>query len=307
MATGTTGTAEAQPRKRAYRGRFAPSPTGLLHAGSLATALASYLDARAHSGTWLIRIEDLDAPRAVVGAEHRILTTLARLGLHTDEPVTRQSAHVERFREALQRLAQHQAVYRCSCTRSETGNEAYAGRCRDARIESVDSAWRLRMPSGLHTFSDRIQGAVEFQSLLLGDPVVYRRDGIPAYQLAVVVDDAAQGITDVVRGADLLNNSPWQMHLCQQMQYAVPRYAHIPLIIAPDGAKLAKSVSSMAIESMAPGAALSLALRLLNQPVPQEMAGAGVAEILAWASHHWDIQRLQGLRSIPLQTTGIWG
>jgi glutamyl-Q tRNA(Asp) synthetase len=307
MAIGTIDTAEALAPNLPYRGRFAPSPTGLMHIGSLATALASYLDARLHNGTWLIRIEDLDSARVVQGAEQRILTTLARMGLHADEPVTRQSAHAGRFLEAFSRLSQHQSVYRCRCTRSETGSAPYSGRCRDAHIENVDSAWRLRMPAGHCTFADRVQGSVTFQATQLGDPVIYRRDGIPAYQLAVVVDDAAEGITDVVRGADLLDNTPWQLHLCTELEYLVPRYAHVPLIAAPGGAKLAKSRSSMAIESMPAGAALMQALRLLQQPVPQALDGAGAAEILAWASHHWDIQRLQGLRSIPLQATGIWG
>ncbi|MGC4027768.1 MAG: tRNA glutamyl-Q(34) synthetase GluQRS [Steroidobacteraceae bacterium] len=283
-ATGTTATAEAAGH---YRGRFAPSPTGLLHIGSLAAALASWLDARAHGGAWLVRMEDLDRPRNRPGSAAALLATLDALGLTPDEPVQYQSQRRGGYLQAFTALRERGLLYRCTCSRSETLTP-YPGTCRDAaHPEDRPGAWRLRLPEREWCFSDRFQGPVRFSSRQLGDPVLLRRDGIVAYQLAVVVDDLAQGITDVVRGADLLDSTPWQLALIEMLGAPAPRYAHVPLISDADGRKLAKSRHSLPLDALAPGRELLRALRLLRQHPPPDLATAAPAAILEWAIDHW--------------------
>lgn len=296
-ATGTTATADRPPAS--YRGRFAPSPTGALHQGSLLAALASWLDARAHGGRWLIRMEDLDTPRNVPGAAADILATLARFGLVPDEPVLYQSARGPAYAAALQFLAARGLAYRCRCSRSEVQG-AYDGRCRNLGITDPDSAWRLRLPDDALAFEDRIQGHMEFDAARLGDPVLMRRDGIAAYQLVVVVDDAFQRITDVVRGADLLDSTAWQVALATALGLPVPRYAHVPVLTQPDGSKLAKSRSSRAIADREPPALLVETLGLLGLVVPGELKAAAGSDILRWAVQHWRPQRVAGRRALPL-------
>jgi glutamyl-Q tRNA(Asp) synthetase len=263
-------------------------------------ALASYLDARAHQGAWLIRIEDLDSARQVPGAEAAILETLARLGLESDEPVLRQSTRLAVYQAALQRLFQDGLLYRCICGRSEASGMPYSGRCRDVRVGGASAAYRLRLMVGSVSFADRVQGDVSYDNSLLGDPIVFRKDGIPAYQLAVVVDDAAQAITHVVRGADLLQSTGWQTQIATALGAPTPAYAHIPLVVEPDGSKLAKSQRSLPIEGLAPAQALLEGLSVLNQAPPPELAAARPDEILAWAVSHWDLQRLQGQTTVRL-------
>ncbi|MEO8309205.1 MAG: tRNA glutamyl-Q(34) synthetase GluQRS [Pseudomonadota bacterium] len=295
--TGTTATAESRP----YRGRFAPSPTGRLHRGSLVAALASFLDARAHAGTWLIRIEDLDAARNQPGVDQSILETLASLHMSSDAPVLHQSARLEVYAAALEQLRHADLVYRCTCSRSETGG-ACSGRCRDqaGSTAGVPAAWRLRFAAGdTVTFQDRVLGQLQFVCSELGDPVVYRRDGVPAYQLAVVIDDAAQGITDVVRGADLVDSTAWQIRIAQALGLRIPRYAHIPLVVEPDGSKLSKSRQSLPISGLDPATTLLQSLRLLRQQPPAHLEAAPAA-ILEWAVRHWDLTQLAGLRTVAL-------
>ena len=295
--TGTTATAESA---RPYRGRFAPSPTGRLHRGSLVAALASFLDARSHSGTWLIRIEDLDTARNLHGMEDEILSALELHSLISDEPVIRQSDRVGRYASALAELQHADLVYRCTCSRSETGG-ACSGRCREHGARPGPAAWRLRMNPDDHIgFRDRVLGDLEFRCGDLGDPVVFRRDGVPAYQLAVVVDDAAQGITDVVRGADLVESTPWQIRLAAALRLPAPRYAHIPLVVETDGSKLSKSRQSLPIKRNDPGRTLLESLRLLRQDPPTKLEGVEPPAILDWAIRHWDSSRLAGLRSVAL-------
>jgi glutamyl-Q tRNA(Asp) synthetase len=294
--TGTTATADSRP----YRGRFAPSPTGRLHRGSLVAALASFLDARAQSGTWLVRIEDLDAARNQPGVDQSILDTLASLDMRSDEPVVHQSTRLERYSAALETLRRTDRVYRCTCSRSETGG-ACSGRCRDHGAGGGPAAWRLRFDAGdAVTFHDRVLGDLTYTCSELGDPVVFRRDGVPAYQLAVVVDDAAQGVTDVVRGADLVDSTAWQIRIAAALGLHIPRFAHVPLVVEPDGSKLSKSRQSLPITGLDPTATLLQSLRLLRQQLPSDLQGAVPAAILAWAVRHWDITRLAGLRTVAL-------
>jgi glutamyl-Q tRNA(Asp) synthetase len=249
----------------AYRGRFAPSPTGALHAGSLVAALASWLDARAHGGTWLIRVEDLDPPREVPGAARRILDDLAHLGLVSDEPVVHQSVRGDRYDTALQRLTTLGLIYGCTCSRREIeeaiaarGGHAgvYPGTCRLAAANretaGIDTrALRLRVPAEVIDFDDRAAGHFEQQlERDVGDFVLRRADGLWAYQLAVVVDDAAQGITDVVRGADLLDNTPRQIHLQRVLGLPTPRYLHVPVVTNAAGEKLSKQTGAQPIDAV---------------------------------------------------------
>lgn len=293
-ATGTTATAEST------RGRFAPSPTGLLHKGSLVAAVASWLDSRANHGRWLIRIEDLDQPRTVPGAAASILDTLASFGLVSDEPVLWQSTRGHAYRAALERLQRAGLAYRCRCSRSEVSG-AYSGHCRDLGITEAGTAWRLRLPDREWIkFHDRIQGRCRYRAAALGDPVLFRRDGIAAYQLAVTVDDAFQQITDVVRGADLLESTAWQVAIIEALELPLPAYAHVPLVTGPDGAKLAKSRNSVAVGNVVPEAALAGTLALLNLELPAHLKAATVSDMLHWAVQHWDPERLAGISAVAL-------
>src|SRR5438128_2072886 len=255
-----------------YAGRFAPSPTGPLHLGSLIAALASWLDARAAGGQWLVRIEDLDRPRSVPGAADEILRALEGLGLHWDGEVVYQSRRDALYSAALDKLRAH--TYWCSCTRREIadsslalatdGAHIYPGTCR-SRKAPEGRALRIRTDKEVIRFRDRLQGA---QSQVLerdiGDFVLYRADGLFAYQLAVVVDDKAQGVTDVVRGADLLDSTPRQIHLQRLLGLPTPRYLHVPIAVDAAGEKLAKQTGAGAIAPT--WSTFQKALRFLGQP-----------------------------------------
>lgn len=294
-----------------YRGRFAPSPTGLLHAGSLVAALASWLDARAHSGVWLVRIEDVDLPRCLPGAADQILRQLATCGLVSDEPVLRQSDRGAAYQAALDRLIEKRWAYPCGCTRKdiaqallESGAQrerheelVYPGRCRPANGGLQDRsarAWRLDiaalsadlgLPATLH-WSDRRLGAQQQEvGAQVGDFVLKRADGLWAYQLAVVVDDAEQGITDIVRGQDLADNSARQILLLQALGYPRPRYLHTPLVCGANGEKLSKQNGAAALDLSDPLAALNAAAQRLGMP-PQadNLADALAGWTRAWAN-----------------------
>lgn len=262
---------------RRYRGRFAPSPTGPLHAGSLVAALASWLDARAHDGTWLVRIEDLDSPREAPGAAQEILATLAAFGLQSDEPVVFQSARSDLYRRALARLQAAGCVYACDCSRSRIAADAarcglppgvYPGTCRDRNLpDAVGRALRVRVPEAAIEFFDRACGRyAQRLAQSVGDFVVRRADRLWAYQLAVVVDDAEQGITDVVRGADLLDNTPRQLWLQRRLSLPTPRYLHVPVVTASDGRKLSKQNGAAALDRSDVVGELRRALRHLGLP-----------------------------------------
>lgn len=285
-----------------YRGRFAPSPTGPLHAGSILAALASYLDARANKGRWLVRIEDLDPPRESKEAAASILRTLESLGLHWDESVVYQSQRTTAYEAALAQLDAQSLLYACNCSRQKlSGLSVYPGWCREHHIvRGTATALRCRVSDVTIGFSDRIQGAFAQQLAgEVGDFIVHRRDGLFAYQLAVVVDDASQGITDIVRGIDLLDSTPRQIYLQQRLGYPSPRYAHVPVVVNAEGQKLGKQQYAEAVDAGRPGAVLYRALRQLRQDPERALADATPAEILAWAVAHWDTQKLAGIKQIP--------
>ncbi len=289
------------PAPAGYVGRFAPSPTGSLHIGSLVAALGSYLDARAAGGRWLVRMEDLDRERLVPQADQAILRTLEALGLHWDGAVLYQSERQEHYAAALALLRAQQATFECSCSRRELATGyGYPGTCRNGPKLAGPTATRFRVPEAMLTVPDRIQGLRRFELARLGDVIVRRRDGAFAYQLAVVVDDALQGVTDVVRGADLLDSTPWQIALQQALGLSTPRYAHLPLITEPDGAKLSKSRRSVAIGARNAAAELHRALVLLRQDPPAKLKSASVREILAWGIRHWQLSRLAGIPEVRL-------
>jgi glutamyl-Q tRNA(Asp) synthetase len=281
-----------------YVGRFAPSPTGALHFGSLVAAVASWLDARAARGRWLLRIEDLDAPRAQRGAVDAILRGLDGLGLSWDGPVVYQSLRAAHYEAALHRLQSH--TYWCGCTRSEIadsslglasdGGQIYPGTCRQ-RLPGgkPPRALRVRTLGEPIAFQDRVQGAQQ-QSLgqEVGDFILYRADGQFAYQLAVVVDDAEQGVTDVVRGADLLDSTARQIHLHRLLGYPVPRYLHVPIAVNAAGEKLSKQTGAQPIDLASRNEVIGQALRFLGQP-----ATADLDEAIA----NWDPTRIPRRRA----------
>lgn len=291
-----------------YRGRFAPSPTGALHFGSLIAATASYLEARRAGGEWLVRIEDLDPPRVVPGAADDILGTLEKFGFEWDGPVLYQSTRLDAYQAATEQLLDCAVAYPCSCSRSELqatqtqthGNDElrYPGWCRNGPLApSRAMAVRARVADGITQWHDLIQNACSFDvGNEVGDFIIRRRDGLYAYQLAVVVDDAHQGITAVVRGADLLSSTPRQMILQQRLQLQTPAYAHLPLAIDTDGVKLSKSAGSAAIHNAAAATALWDALDFLRQGPPLDLRRASLATLWDWALHHWHMQPLNGLR-----------
>lgn len=284
-----------------YRGRFAPSPTGLLHAGSLVAALASWLDARAHGGVWLVRIEDIDTPRCVAGAGEAILHQLAACGLQPDEPPAWQSQRGAAYENALQRLLAQGLAYPCGCTRSDIDaywqargvahapdeERVYPGTCRDGLHGKPARAVRLRA-EGVVSWHDRRLGAQQQDvAAAVGDFVLKRADGLWAYQLAVVVDDAAQGITDIVRGQDLADNTARQILLQRALQLPTPRYLHTPLLLAADGRKLSKHNGAMPLalaDDAAALRALQAAAAVLGLPTLQ---AATPAEWLAQAVPAW--------------------
>lgn len=286
----------------AYIGRFAPTPSGFLHFGSLVAALASYLDARSVGGQWLLRMEDLDPPREVAGAQAGILQALDNYGLHWDGEVVYQSLRHEAYEAVIQRLFQQGIAYACSCSRKqlEGSNGIYPGTCRNAGHDQHNAAIRLRVPELNYHFTDRVQGRFE-QHLgrESGDFVIRRRDGLYAYQLAVVLDDAWQGVTDIVRGADLLDSTPRHLYLQELLGLPQPRYLHVPLITQPDGHKLGKSYRSPPLQAEQAAPLLVRALHALGQAVPGELARAGVAEVLAWAVAHWDAGRIAPVQAMP--------
>jgi glutamyl-Q tRNA(Asp) synthetase len=275
----------------AYIGRFAPTPSGYLHFGSLVAALASYLDARAVDGRWLLRMEDLDPPREVPGAQQAILATLESYGLHWDGELVRQSERHAEYRALVERLLERGMAYACTCSRKrlEGYQGIYPGFCRGAGHARENAAIRLRVPERRYGFDDRVQGHYS-QDLAreVGDFVIQRRDGLYAYQLAVVLDDAWQGITDVVRGADLLDSTPRQLYLQELLGVAQPRYLHVPLIVQPDGHKLGKSYRSPPLPADQATPLLIRALRALGQPLPDQAAYGQPEELLRWASQRWN-------------------
>ena len=337
-----------------YRGRFAPSPTGPLHFGSLVAAVGSYLDAKHHQGKWLVRIEDLDTPRTVKGAADEILGTLEAYGLHWDESVIYQSQRTAAYKAAFQQLQNIGAVYPCSCSRKEIADSAlhgidgviYPRTCRDGMKSPSDKttshstklqksqqvagypqpspvkgegviaahalAWRVRIdinpsplvgegPGGRGAFNDALQGHImQDISTEVGDFVVKRADGLFAYQLGVVVDDAAQCITDVVRGADLLYSTPRQIYLQWLLGFTTPTYMHLPVAVNAQGEKLSKQTLAQPVVKNNAVATLFDALAFLRQQPPAELRLGTTEEILAWAVANWQPSSLLNYRQFTL-------
>ncbi|HGO8654370.1 TPA: tRNA glutamyl-Q(34) synthetase GluQRS [Neisseria meningitidis] len=286
-----------------YTGRFAPSPTGLLHIGSLLTAVASYADARAHGGKWLIRMEDLDPPREMPGAASHILHTLEAFGFEWDGEVAYQSHRYALYEETLCRLQTAGLVYPCHCSRKDWQAGArrgadgfvYNGRCRHPgqrpAPQGKQPAWRIRVPDRIIGFSDGIVGGYA-QNLArdIGDFVLLRADGYWAYQLAVVADDAEQGVTHIVRGQDLLVSTPRQIYLQQCLGVPTPRYAHLPLLTNAQGQKWSKQTLAPALDLNRREQLLRQVFHYLNLPEAPETDRP--AELLDWAVAHWDMDKV---------------
>ena len=289
----------------AHIGRFAPSPTGPLHIGSLLAAVASYLDAKANGGRWLLRLEDLDPPRELKGAADTILKQLEELGLHWDGEVLRQSSRLDAYNEALQKLWDDGLCFHCDCTRPKVRamGSVYNGHCRTRNDQNKrSSAIRLRTRNDEIAFDDRVFGSIR-QKLEqeVGDFIIKRKDGLFAYQLAVVIDDSFQKISHVMRGFDLLDSTPRQIYLQQLLNLPTPHYAHIPLVVDDQGQKFSKQQFAKAIDSTRGSELIHTALMLLNQPLPPEIQKLPPQEILAEATACWDIQTIPKLANIPFR------
>lgn len=287
-------------------GRFAPSPTGPLHFGSLVAAVGSYCLARKQGGTWLLRMEDLDPPRVVPGSADEILSSLERLGLHWDGEIVWQSQRADVYAAAVDKLREQGLVFDCACTRREISLSAphpgeegpiYPGTCRDGLRGRKPRALRIRVPEDQVCFSDGVFGGQQqVLSEAVGDFVLRRADGLFAYQLAVVVDDAETGVNQVVRGADLLSSTPRQIYLHSCLGNPVPKYIHLPLLVDNSGEKISKRNGAVAaINHQNGGLIMSKTLKLLGQAVPTELSGAPAAEILAWAVPNFALEKVPSL------------
>ena len=285
-----------------YRGRFAPTPSGPLHFGSLVAATGSYLEARSHGGEWRLRIDDLDPPRVAPGAVASILRCLEALGFEWDGPVLYQSRRLPAYHAALHQLRLLGAVYPCACSRKEIaqsalpGDEAsiYPGLCRGGLPPGRPArALRLRVQGMRVEFDDRLLG---WQRRDLerdpGDFIVYRADGVYAFHLASAVDDGEQGMTDVVRGADLLESSARQLRLMRLLALPAPRYVHLPVATDRSGEKLSKQTKAAPVDLTRPLDVLQAVLRFLNQPMPAELESATLQEFWRQATLGWDLQRV---------------
>jgi len=292
-----------------YRGRFAPSPTGPLHFGSLVAAVGSFLEARARVGAWLVRMEDLDPPRTAPGAADDILRTLQACGMAWDGVVVHQSARGDAYHSALHRLRDKGLVYPCACSRREIADSAvagvegpvYPGTCRTGLPPGKTArALRINTRGTVVAFDDALQGRIahdlEKES---GDFVLYRADDVYAYQLAVVVDDAEQGITDIVRGADLLGSTPRQLYLQKLLGLPQPRYAHLPVAMNAAGEKLSKQTFAAPVDAAKPLPVLAAALSFLGQQPPRELARGTVKGLWDWALKNWKLERVP--RAVTLE------
>ncbi len=282
-------------------GRFAPSPTGPLHFGSLLAAVASYLDARASGSGWHVRVENIDPPREVPGAADSIIQSLEAHGFEWDGPVLWQADSAAAHDEALEQLIADDKLYRCGCSRKDLANQPtgplgviYPGTCRDGS-NAPEFAWRVRTETAATTFIDEFQGPQSHQlEPDSGDFVVKRRDGLIAYQLAVVVDDELEGVTKIVRGIDLLESTFRQIWLQQLLGFATPQYAHIPIAVHADGDKLSKLTGAPGLDEKEAAANLFKALRALGQSPEPGLAGAPVTELWSWAIPRWNPAVLKG-------------
>lgn len=288
-------------KKFTYRGRFAPSPTGPLHFGSIVAALGSYLQAKKHGGEWYVRIEDIDIPRTQKGAAANILHTLEAFGLHWDGAWFAQSARTDIYAGVLDELHGLGLLYPCACPRRQVKGLPYPGTCRGQRTGSMTGATALRITVDDSTtgFNDGIQG--RFQQRLstdVGDFVVRRSDGIHAYHLAVVIDDYLQGITEIVRGADLLDSTPRQIYLQRVLSYATPDYCHLPVAADRGGLKISKQNHAPRVTPDRAVPVLHQALQFLGHHPPPDLLAGSPADILHWGIAHWNIREVPSLAMI---------
>lgn len=286
-----------------YRGRFAPSPSGLLHFGSLIAALASYLDAKSNQGSWLVRIEDIDPPREQEGASKTILKTLESYGLYWDESVLYQSSQSALYDQVLSELQEQSLSYFCQCTRAEIKaiGGIYQGHCKTILLPEHASSIRVVNQFGVHQYNDLIQGKVQCDiRIAKEDFIVKRKDGLYAYQLAVVVDDIFQGISHVIRGCDLLEPTARQLTLFKTFGVEPPHYGHFPLVVTDQGYKLSKQNKAPAIDLDNPRPSLIQALKFLGQQPPSELLYCSIDEIIAWGVDHWDINTIPKQQEIQL-------
>lgn len=286
-----------------YVGRFAPSPTGPLHIGSLTAAVASYLHARRSDGEWLVRIEDIDPPREMPGATGMILEALDAFDLSWDRDVFYQSRHLEDYQRVAAELLAEGHAYRCSCSRRDIRGAGsagplgyrYPGYCRTRKHHERATAIRVRSDRSAGSFDDGLQGPNQYDiHASVGDYVIFRSDGLPAYHLAVVLDDAKQGITHVVRGMDLLHTTGLHIHLQQTLGLPTPQYLHLPIIVNAAGQKLSKRTGARPIEPKDTAARAHEVLMYLGLKPPRSMHGARPRELWAWACEHWQPNALQG-------------
>jgi glutamyl-Q tRNA(Asp) synthetase len=289
-----------------YVGRFAPSPTGPLHVGSLVTAVASFLHARQFRGEWLVRIEDIDPPREVPGAADAILRTLEAFELLWDRRVLYQSTRRGAYEAVADELIANGQAFRCRCSRSELRIASdgepgrYPGTCRNRQLEPHDAAVRVRVDPGVVTFDDGLQGSVQTDlAATLGDYVVFRRDGLPAYHLAVVLDDAEQGVTTVVRGIDLLESTAAHVHLQGVLGLGHPRYFHLPIVVNERGQKLSKQTGAPPVGAY-DAATAAMVLDLLGLVVPPDLRRERPSALWQWAIEHWHVAALRGQRVLAL-------
>lgn len=287
------------PDKQAYIGRFAPSPTGPLHLGSLYTALASFLHARSRQGKWLLRIDDLDTPRNLKGSAESILKTLEVFGLHWDDRIVYQSQHIDIYDEYLNELANSNLVYPCTCSRKNLA-DIYSGLCRDKRTpQNEPYSLRIKTDERVISLQDELQGLIAHNlTRQHGDFILKRKDQVFAYQFAVVIDDDRQQVNHVVRGFDLLDSTPRQIYLQQVLELATPGYMHVPVIVDKQGYKLSKQTLATAVDIKTPHIVIFGLLDLLRQNPPRELQNAPATELLDWAIDNWDPVPLKNSRTI---------
>ncbi len=290
-----------------YCGRFAPTPSGPLHFGSMVAAVGSYLDAKSRGGLWVLRIDDVDAPRVAAGATDAILRCLAQFQMHWDAVPVLQSERTAAYRAALDDLRTRGLVYPCGCSRKEIGEGAagalvYPGTCRNGLgREREVRAWRVRTEGTAIAFQDQLQGRVEQNiEAEIGDFVLYRADAVFAYHLACVIDDCAQGVTHIVRGADLLASTPRQIYLQELLGLPTPEYLHLPVALSAAGEKLSKQTLAHPVQAEQAEAVLIEVLRFLNHAPPEHLHRSNLAGIWRWALQHWRRERLPAVAGLPV-------
>lgn len=289
---------------KTYRGRFAPSPSGELHFGSLVTALASYLDAKSNNGLWLVRVEDIDPPREKAGASESILSTLETYGLHWDQDVLYQSQQSQYYQDILSQLAKNSQSYACQCSRAQIKalGGIYQRQCRHLSLPLTNNAIRVINQQPISDFNDLIQGKVTVDKELAGeDFIVKRKDGLFAYQLAVVADDIYQNISHVIRGCDLIEPTVRQLSFYQILTEQAPLFGHVPLAVTEQGYKLSKQNNALALDNSQPIPSIIAALTFLGLPIQPEHRDATIEELIHWAVKNWSLSQVPQHQNITIE------